>query len=93
MLAILHVWWINLKSLLSHHVKGAVIFQFSQGLLTLMCNNSKLKADIIVKAIYKVFDVYMVAYHHPDIGLVDKKSLLTRECSVFSAVCLDPWQN
>ena len=27
-------------------VKGAVSFRFSQGLLTLMCNNSKSKADI-----------------------------------------------
>ena len=27
-------------------VKGAVGYQFSQGLLTLMCNNLKLKADI-----------------------------------------------
>ena len=27
-------------------VKGAVSYRFSQGLLTLMCNNSKLKADI-----------------------------------------------
>ena len=26
--------------------KGAVSYRFSQGLLTLMCNNSKLKADI-----------------------------------------------
>ena len=30
----------------SPSVKGAVSYQFSQGLLTLMCNNSKLKADI-----------------------------------------------
>ena len=28
-------------------LKGAVSYRFSQGLLTLMCNNSKLKADII----------------------------------------------
>ena len=28
------------------HIKGAVSFRFSQGLLTLICNNSKLKADI-----------------------------------------------
>ena len=27
-------------------LKGAVSFRFSQGLPTLMCNNSKLKADI-----------------------------------------------
>ena len=27
-------------------LRGAVSYQFSQGLLTLMCNNSKLKADI-----------------------------------------------
>ena len=27
-------------------VKGAVSYRFSQGLLILMCNNSKLKADI-----------------------------------------------
>ena len=27
-------------------VKGAVSYRFLQGLLTLMCNNSKLKADI-----------------------------------------------
>ena len=27
-------------------LKGAVSYRFSQGLLTLMCNNSKLKADI-----------------------------------------------
>ena len=27
-------------------VKGAVSYRFSQGLLTLMCNNSELKADI-----------------------------------------------
>ena len=27
-------------------VKGAVSYRFSQGLLTLMCNNSKLNADI-----------------------------------------------
>ena len=27
-------------------VKRAVSYRFSQGLLTLMCNNSKLKADI-----------------------------------------------
>ena len=27
-------------------VKGAVSYRFSQGLFTLMCNNSKLKADI-----------------------------------------------
>ena len=27
-------------------VKGAVSYRFSQGLLTLMCNHSKLKADI-----------------------------------------------
>ena len=33
----------------------------------------------------------MVAYHHPGIGLVDKTS--PRECRVFSAVCLGPWQN
>ena len=26
--------------------KGAVSYRFSQGLLTLMCNNSELKADI-----------------------------------------------
>ena len=34
---------------LSHNkavLKGAVSYRFSQGLLTLMCNNSKLKADI-----------------------------------------------
>ena len=49
--------------------------------------------NIIVKAIYKTFYVYMVAYHHPGIGLVDKKSQLTRECSVFSAVCSGPQQN
>ena len=35
----------------------------------------------------------MVAHHHPGIGLVDKTSRLPRECSVFSAVCLGPWQN
>ena len=35
----------------------------------------------------------MVAYHHPGIGLVDKTSRFPRECSVFSAVCLGPWQN
>ena len=46
--------------------------------------------NIIVKAIYKVFYVYIVAYHHPGIGLDDKKSRLTRECSVFSSVCLGP---
>ena len=39
-----------------------------------------------MKAIYKVFYVYMVAYHHPGIGLVDKTSRLTRECSVFSSL-------
>ena len=27
-------------------IKGAVSYRFSQGLLTLMCNNSKSKADI-----------------------------------------------
>ena len=27
-------------------LKGAVSYRFSQGLLTLMCNNSELKADI-----------------------------------------------
>ena len=27
-------------------IKGAVSYRFSQGLLTLMCNNSELKADI-----------------------------------------------
>ena len=27
-------------------IKGAVSYRFSQGLLTLMCNNSKLKVDI-----------------------------------------------
>ena len=37
-----------------------------------------------------IFYVYMVAYHHPGNGLVDKTSRLTRECSVFSAVCLGP---
>ena len=31
-----------------------------------------------MKAIYKVFYVYMVAYHHPGIGSVDKTSRLTR---------------
>ena len=34
--------WILLKVFL----KGAVSYRFSQGLLTLMCNNSELKADI-----------------------------------------------
>ena len=34
------------------------------------------------------FYVYMVAYHHPGIRLVDKTSRLSREYSVFSAVCL-----
>ena len=29
-----------------YHIKGAVSYRFSQGLLNLMCNNSKLKADI-----------------------------------------------
>ena len=28
------------------YIKGAVSYRFSQGLLTLMCNNSELKADI-----------------------------------------------
>ena len=47
--------------------------------------------NIIVKAIYNVFfNVYMVAYHHPCIGLVDKTSRVTRKSSVFSAVCLGP---
>ena len=47
--------------------------------------------NIIMKAIYKVFFyVYMVACHHPGIGLVDKTSRITGECSVFSAVCLGP---
>ena len=32
--------------LIKSQVKGAVSYWFSQGLLTLMCNNSKLKADI-----------------------------------------------
>ena len=32
--------------LVSLALKGAVSYRFSQGLLTLMCNNSKLKADI-----------------------------------------------
>ena len=31
-----------------HGLKGAVSYRFSQGLLTLMCNNSKMKADINV---------------------------------------------
>ena len=31
---------------LSRDIKGAVSYQFTQGLLILMCNNSKLKADI-----------------------------------------------
>ena len=36
-----------LKSTISTSAfKGAVSYRFSQGLLTLMCNNSKLKADI-----------------------------------------------
>ena len=30
------------------YVKGAVSYRFSQGLLTLMCNNSELKVDINV---------------------------------------------
>ena len=30
----------------SKWLKGAVSYRFSQGLFTLMCNNSKLKADI-----------------------------------------------
>ena len=34
-------WW-NVDK----HFKGAVRYRFSQGLLTLMCNNSKLEADI-----------------------------------------------
>ena len=29
-----------------HEFKGAVSYRFSQGLLTLMCNNSESKADI-----------------------------------------------
>ena len=29
-----------------YRIKGAVSYRFSQGLLTLMCNNSKSKADI-----------------------------------------------
>ena len=40
------------------------------------------------KRYIKIFYVYMVAYHHPGIGLVDKTSRLTREYCVFSAVCL-----
>ena len=32
--------------LAAYSLKGAVSYRFSQGLLTLMCNNSKLKADI-----------------------------------------------
>ena len=31
---------------LHDEIKGAVSYRFSQGLLTLICNNSKLKADI-----------------------------------------------
>ena len=37
-------WTYDYKSL--NHFKGAVSYRFSQGLLTLMCNNSELKADI-----------------------------------------------
>ena len=32
----------------------------------------------------------MVAYHYAGIDLIDKTSRLTKECSVFSAVCLGP---
>ena len=45
---------IIIQIIIAHHntsqlinIKGAVSYRFSQGLLTLMCNNSKLKADII----------------------------------------------
>ena len=37
---------IKIWELVIWHIKGAASYRFSQGLLTLMCNNSKLQADV-----------------------------------------------
>ena len=37
---------LSLRNIFKPSVKVAVSYRFSQGLLTLMCNNSELKADI-----------------------------------------------
>ena len=46
--SMLHQWLLHVTTSIVHRqsLKGAVSYRFSQGLLTLMCNNSKLKADI-----------------------------------------------
>ena len=41
-----YIWNLENLNAVQLDFKGAVSYRFSQGLLTLMCNNSELKVDI-----------------------------------------------